>query len=36
MKIRELTQKAENLIEQGKNAKQRQIHYQQQTNSARA
>ena len=36
MKIRELTQKAENLIEEGKNAKQRQIHYQQQTNSARA
>lgn len=36
MKIRELTQKAENLIEQGENAKQRQIHYQQQANSARA
>lgn len=35
MKIRELTQKAENLIEQGENAKQRQIHYQQQANSAR-
>lgn len=36
MKIRELTQKAENLIEQGENAKQRQVHYQQQANSARA
>lgn len=36
MKIRELTQKAENLIEQGENAKQRQIHYQQQANTARA
>lgn len=36
MKIRELTQKAENLIEQGENAKQRQVHYQQQVNSARA
>lgn len=36
MKIRELTNKAENLIEQGENAKQRQVHYQQQANSARA
>lgn len=36
MKIREITQKAENLIEQGENAKQRQVHYQQQANSARA
>lgn len=36
MKIRELTNKAENLIEQGENAKQRQMHYQQQANSARA
>lgn len=36
MKIRELTQKAENLIEQGENAKQKQVHYQQQANSARA
>lgn len=35
MKIRELTQKAENLIEQGENAKQRQVYYQQQANSAR-
>lgn len=36
MKIRELTKKAENLIEQGENAKQRQVHYQQQANLARA
>ncbi len=36
MKIRELTNKAENLIEQGENAKQRQKYYQQQVNSARA
>lgn len=36
MKIREVTQKAENLIEQGENAKQRQVHYQQAANSARA
>lgn len=36
MKIRELTNKAENLIEQGENAKQRQVHFQQQANSARA
>ncbi len=36
MKIRELTQKAENLIEQGDNAKQRQLHYQQEVISARA
>ena len=36
MKIRELTQKAENLIEQGENAKRNQIQYQRQANSARA
>ena len=36
MKIRELTQKAENLIEQGENAKEKQRHFQQQVNSARA
>lgn len=36
MKIREVNQKAENLIEQGENAKQRQIHYQQAANSARS
>lgn len=36
MKIREIKQKAENLIEQGESAKQRQAHYQQQANSARA
>lgn len=36
MKVRELSQKAENLIEQGENVKQRQIQYQQQTNVARA
>lgn len=35
MKIREIKQRAENLIEQGENAKQRQVHYQQQANSAR-
>lgn len=36
MKIRELTQKAENLIEQGENAKQKQVQCQQQVNLARA
>jgi len=36
MKIREVNQKAENIIEQGENAKQRQIHYQQAANSARS
>lgn len=36
MKIREVNQKAENLIEQGENAKQRQLHYQQAANSARS
>ncbi len=36
MKIREVKQKAENLIEQGENAKQRQVHYQQAANAARS
>ena len=36
MRVHELTRKAENLIEQGKIAKQRQIYYQQQVNLARA